>query len=480
MKKKIIWLFILAFIVVIGYLVTLSDPPIDESIKFVDINSYLTKKEMTNDIDSLTKTFEIIHPNPYRFINKAGFTSKVKSIKVQLPDSLKVLNFWRLLDQIIINYNDAHSNLDDSYVLTDYVKKERLFFPLSAKIQNEKLIVSKSENIEQILPEGTEILKINGKTNKEIIESLLKHATKETRFLKLLEISDDFGFYLWKTYDWDSEYKIHYRSNESAQSDSIIINGVKWGNRQNPSKIKTESYNFTLLKNNVGLLKITDFNGDEGEIKNFYEKTFETLAEKNSSHLILDFRGHSGGADSYGEHLAKYFAKEPYRKLSRAYWKITPDFKQAFDRRFIPKGIRWFKPIYLVNEYSSIFYGAEQNELVTVNYEMKRPLSEEDRYLGNVYLITDHNTFSAGSIFAEMFKFYNMGKIVGQPTGNLYSFNGFALANFTLPNSKLSFQVSSVYNIANNEEEGIKSVQPDDIIDLKKDPVDYIIETYIQ
>ncbi|PIV94802.1 MAG: hypothetical protein COW44_02470, partial [Flavobacteriaceae bacterium CG17_big_fil_post_rev_8_21_14_2_50_33_15] len=225
---------------------------------------------------------------------------------------------------------------------------------------------------------------------------------------------------------------------------------------------------------------ITDFNGDEGEIKNFYEKTFETLAEKNSSHLILDFRGHSGGADSYGEHLAKYFAKEPYRKLSRAYWKITPDFKQAFDRRFIPKGIRWFKPIYLVNEYSSIFYGAEQNELVTVNYEMKRPLSEEDRYLGNVYLITDHNTFSAGSIFAEMFKFYNMGKIVGQPTGNLYSFNGFALANFTLPNSKLSFQVSSVYNIANNEEEGIKSVQPDDIIDLKKDPVDYIIETYIQ
>jgi C-terminal processing protease CtpA/Prc len=94
-------------------------------------------------------------------------------------------------------------------------------------------------------------------------------------------------------------------------------------------------------------------------------------------------------------------------------------------------------------------------------------------------LITDHNTFSAGSIFAEMFKFYNMGKIIGQPTGNLYSFNGFALSNFTLPNSKLSYQVSSVYNIANNGEEGMKSVEPDIIIDIEKDPLEYIIENLL-
>jgi hypothetical protein len=480
MKKKIIGLFALAFVVVIGYLVTLSDPPTDESIKFVNIDDYLTKEEITNDIDSLIMTFERIHPNPYRFINKAEFISKVESIKAQIPDSLKVISFWRLLDQIIINYNDAHSKAEDSYVLTDYVKKEKLFFPLSASVYKEKILVSNNEDKEQELPEGKEIVKINGILSNQIIKDLIKHASKETKALKYLEISDDFGFYLWKTYDWDSVYKIHYKSNESSQLDSVILKGIKWGNRQNSSKIKTDSYTFTLLKNNVGLMKITDFNGDEEEIKNFYKQSFRALKENNSSNLILDFRGHKGGADSFGEHLAKYFAKEPFRKLSKAYWKITPDFKEAFDRKFIPKSIRWFKPIYLVNDYSRNFYGVEQNELVTVNYELKKPLSEEERFHGNIYLITDHNTFSAGSIFAEMFKFYNMGKIIGQPTGNLYSFNGFALANFTLPNSKLSFQVSSVYNIANNEEEGIKSVQPDDIIDLKEDPVDYIIETYIR
>jgi len=224
-------------------------------------------------------------------------------------------------------------------------------------------------------------------------------------------------------------------------------------------------------------MKITDFNGDESEITDFYNESFKNLMEKNSKYLVLDFRGHSGGRDSYGEDLAQYFAKEPFRKLSKAYWKISPEFKEAFDRNFIPKGIRWFKPIYLISEYSKPFFGAGPNEMVTVDYKLKDPLPEEQRFDGQVFLITDHQTFSAGSIFAEMFKHFDMGKIVGGPTGNLYSFNGFALANFTLPNSKLTYQVSSVYNLANNEEEGLMSVQPDYHLEPSEDPVKFILKT---
>jgi hypothetical protein len=431
------------------------------------------------DIDSLTYTFEKVHPNPYRFSEKSHILSKIDSIKMQLPDSLSTINFWRVIDQIIIGYNDAHSKADDVYVLTDYVKNKKLFFPLTASILHNKILVSNSDNIEQVLPKGTEIKQINGKTDKEIIRDLLKHATRETQSLKQLEISDDFGFYLWKTYDWQPEFKIHFINNETNKLDSMVVKGVKWEKRKRAKKNEIASYSFELLENKLGYMKISHFNGDEKKIKDFYKQSFKSLSENNSSHLILDFRGHSGGADSYGEHLAKYFSKVPYRKLSKAYWKITPEFKEAFDRKFVPKSIRWFKPIYLLNEYSSIFYGAEPNELVTLNYEMKNPLSEEKRFLGNVYLVTDHNTFSAGSIFAEMFKYYNMGRIIGQPTGNLYSFNGFALSNFILPNSKLSYQVSSVYNVANNGEEEMKSVEPDIIIDIEDDPLEYIIENLL-
>lgn len=480
MKKKIIWFSIIAILFTIGYLASLSDPQLDESEKFVDIESHLTKKEMIADIDTLITTFEIIHPNPYRFKNKTQFISSLDSIKANLSETLTTIQFWRLIDRIIMSYSDAHSYAHDTYILTDYVNKDRLFFPFAAKIENEKIIVLENRYGEQIIPEGSKILKINNRSKEEIIKKLISHSGKETLALDMLEISDDFSFYLWKAYDWDSEFSIQYELSESEKLDSITVKGINWKNRSKTAKVENESFSFKFLKNEIGYMKITDFDGGQSEINDFYENSFSKIRERNSDYLILDFRGHSGGADSYGEDLAKYISQEPFRKLSKAYWKITPDFKEAFDRRFIPKSIRWFKPIYLMNEYSEIFYGAEPNEIVTVNYELKEPLAENKRFQGEVFLITDYNTFSAGSIFAEMFKHFNMGKVVGEPTGNLYSFNGFALTNFTLPNSKLSYQISSVYNIANNEEEGLMSVQPDYYVDGSQDPLNYIFENLIK
>jgi len=479
-KNKAVWILLVVLIITAGYLALLSDPPEDESIKFVEIDRYLSKANMSKDLDTLTHLFEKVHPNAYRFIDQKQFLAAVDSIKRQLPDSLSTINFWRIIDRVIISYNDAHSRAEDTYVLTDYVKKNRLFFPFAARLYNNKIYISNPENGEQLIPKGAEIIQINGVSDKMIIRDLLKHATKETLSLKQLEISDDFGFYIWKTYDWNSVFTIHYKCKEKFKADSIVVKGAPWKSRIKTKTVESESYVFELLEPQVGYMKITDFNGDEKEIEHFYKQSFQTLQHNNSSHLILDFRGHSGGADSYGEQLAKYFSKVPYRKLSKAYWNITPEFKEAFDRRFVPKGIRWFKPIYLVNEYSSVFYGSKPHEVVTVHYEMKTPLPSHERFQGQVYLITDHNTFSAGSIFAEMFSFYNMGKIIGQPTGNLYSFNGFALASFSLPNSKLTFQISSVYNVANNGEEGLKSVMPDILLNQAEDPLKYIFDNFIR
>lgn len=480
MKKKVIWISIVAVLLTVAYLASLSDPPLDESEKFVDIESHLTREEMIADIDTLISTFEIIHPNPYRFKSKKSLVTSLDSLKENLSERLTTIQFWRLIDEIILSYSDAHSYAHDTYILTDYVNKGRRFFPMDAKIENEKIIVSENRYGEQIIPEGAEILKINNRSNKEIIQNLTSHSGKETRALDLLEVSGDISFYIWKAYDWDSEFSILYKIKDSEKLDSISVKGINWENRQKAANEKNESFSFKFLNKETGYMKITDFDGGQSEINNFYDDSFSKLREIDAEYLIIDFRGHSGGADSYGEDLAKYIAQEPFRKLSKAYWKITPEFKAAFDRRFIPRSIRWFKPIYLVNEYSAIFYGAAPNEVVTVNYELKEPFTKEKRFKGNVFLITDHNTFSAASIFAEMFKHFKMGEIVGQPTGNLYSFNGFALANFTLPNSKLSYQVSSVYNIANNKEQGSRSVQPNFLLDASQDPLDYILENLIR
>ncbi len=481
MKKKIFIGCLVAILATVGYLATLSDEPIDESQKFVNIESYIQKSEMIADIDTLFATFERIHPNPYRFESKTQRVAKLELLKKDLADSLKIIDFWRVIDQIANDYNDAHSYAHDQYVLTDHVKKGGVFFPLPVKISDGKLIVSESKSQEQVIPTGAEILKINQLGAKEIITELQKHASKETEELDLLQISDDFGFYLWKAFDWQKDFELRYSNpKDSALLDSLTVEGITWEERSLSKPEESESYKFEFLAEDVGYLKIADFNGSETEINDFYEESFRKMKEKGSKNLIIDIRGHSGGADSYGENLVKYFAPKPFRKLAKAYWKITPEFKNAFDRKFVPKGIRWFKPIYLVNEYSSVFYGADLNETVTVEYELKKPLPAEEQFQGEVFLITDHKTFSAGSILAEMFSHYEMGTVVGQPTGNLQSFNGFALTESILPNSKLTFQVSSVYNLANSGEEGYRSVEPDILLNDSINPVSYVLESLVE
>lgn len=195
-RKRVSWILIASLLIAISYFAMLSDPMIDESISLVNIDSYISKIEMSNDIDSLTFTFEKVHPNPYRFFERMHFLSRRDAIKKELPDSLSIINFWRIIDQLIIEYNDAHSNTHDSYILTDYVKKGGKFFPFPAKISNKQITITGGHSMSSTLPPGTEIIKINGRTSEELISDLLKHASKETQPLKVLEISDDFGFYL--------------------------------------------------------------------------------------------------------------------------------------------------------------------------------------------------------------------------------------------------------------------------------------------
>lgn len=481
MKKIIIWGLLAALLVLIGVLLTQSDEPVDEAARRVDHQKFLPKRQLIADLDSMVHFFAKVHPNPYRFRTEAELAAELEAIQRQLPDSLSTLDFWRLIDGLICGYTDAHSNATDRYVLNDYVQQGGLFFPLAAEIRNDKIFVAEHQAQQRLAP-GTEITKINGVNTSDLIDNLTQHSNKETRELDLLYISENFGFYLWKAFEWSTRFDIHYQKDEQANTlDSITLAGVTWQERPaTANREYPDSYAFEWLTDQVGSMRVSDFNGGRADFKRFCEESFQQLREQEAKYLILDFRHHSGGADQYGEDLAQYIATQPFRKLAKAYWKITPEFKQVFDRRFVPKGIRWFKPIYLINEYSSVFYGAEPDEMVTVNYEFKDPLPEAERFTGQVFLVTGHHTFSAASIFAEMFNHFDMGTSVGQPTGNLCSFNGFALAECVLPHSKLTFQVSSVYNVANNGEEGQVSVEPDIFVPRQEDPLAYILNHLLQ
>ncbi|WP_084220992.1 S41 family peptidase [Chryseobacterium sp. StRB126] len=80
--------------------------------------------------------------------------------------------------------------------------------------------------------------------------------------------------------------------------------------------------------------------------------------------------------------------------------------------------------------------------------------NENERFTGNVYLLISGQTFSSAADFANAFKFYKAGKIIGSETGGFIISPGEVIER-QLPNSKLFLNVSSTkdFNIGATEKD---------------------------
>ena len=100
------------------------------------------------------------------------------------------------------------------------------------------------------------------------------------------------------------------------------------------------------------------------------------------------------------------------------------------------------------------------------------------RYKGNIYLLTSTYTFSSASDFAWCFKYFNMGRLVGEETGGYIVCFGDIIYT-SLPVSKLQLTIShkEFYGYGATESES-HGVIPDYKVNAE-DALDYTIEKLI-
>ncbi|MFW6248326.1 MAG: S41 family peptidase [Bacteroidota bacterium] len=90
----------------------------------------------------------------------------------------------------------------------------------------------------------------------------------------------------------------------------------------------------------------------------------------------------------------------------------------------------------------------------------KNTKNSEERYKGTVFLLISERTGSAAIDFASIFKFHQMGTIVGRETYHPDSFSG-NITYHSLPNSGLIFANSVTYSIAARGNDDGRGVMPD-------------------
>lgn len=441
---------------------------------------WLKKAQMQHDLQYLKKAVAHGHVNPYYFRTEQQIDHYLDSVKSHLPDSLSEFKFWQVVHKTLAFYNDAHTRTFASKYLNKYQEKGGKFFPAQVKLQDNKLWLN--EGLSEVgLTAQDQILWINDQPAAKIIQELRAHATKELAFLDDQTISNNFPYYLWMAYGWGDSFKLKIRNADSQKIVELVVQGTTQKTAKRAKVVANQSFSYRTINDSIGLIKIADFNKHGRKYyRQKYAEAFTKIKQSKVAHLVLDFRGHNGGDARYGEDLARYISQKPFRASSVTQWKVSKAFKRRFAQMYIPGVLRWCRPLYVVNKHTRQIWRTKNGQVANVRHKTIKPYRANKRFKGQVFLLTDHFTFSAGSIFAAMFKDHQMGVMVGQPTGNLSSFFADPLMWYRLPNSGIRFQVSASFIVRPNGKRERKTVEPNVLVKNGEDALEVVLKRYIK
>lgn len=398
------------------------EEPSPEMLKLPS-SGLLSKQQASFDIDALVYTISQVHPDMFATCNQGKFLAEVDKVKRQLPDSVGKVDLYRLVAPLVAELGDGHTSL--YFPLNDVFHRDTPRMPLSVEASPD-LKIKAYWCIDSIIPQGAEILSINGHSGKEMLEEMTKYESGERDFYRLERACNDFTAFFQLLYAAPS-YEVCYLPAGSKKALTAKFQPISYDElkRRKPSKqsaTQKPAYSFYILKKEkAAVMDFHSFN-DARRMKAFADSMFHTLREENITSLIIDVRNNGGGNSTVGDTLLRYLSPRPFAQMGKALVRVTPTTQRLIGCNDIQPG--WY-----------LFNTEAEGKLIS-------PLSSDGgHYQGKVYLLTSHHTFSSASSFAWAFKQFGMGTVVGEESGGMnVSFGD--LLFYRLPVSRLACAIS--------------------------------------
>lgn len=173
------------------------------------------------------------------------------------------------------------------------------------------------------------------------------------------------------------------------------------GRSENSDNDTWVSFNID-TKNSIGIFTLKSCNSND-EYRKVLDSFFAEIFSRNIKTLAIDLRGNSGGNSWVANEFLTYIAVEKYKS-----WDCSV-------------------------RYGPILWKNRNNV-----YENKK---KAETFAGNIFVLTDVYTYSSAMDFAMLIQDNNLGKIVGEASGNSPDSYGDCIY-FQLPNSKIALSVS--------------------------------------
>ncbi|MCJ8209602.1 S41 family peptidase [Mucilaginibacter sp. RS28] len=412
--------------------------------------------EMRQDVDSLIKYLIEAHPNPFYRYPKASFFKDVFRVKSHLNRNLDKMDFYLRIAPLLGKLDDGHT---DIHIMQFYDSLNPIILPYNVKLSTKRPFINclgPYKGIKTALPTGAEIISINNISAQKIVNDIIDLNTGESRLFRAEFGATRFYFYLEALYKANGLYHVKYKHNGIVKD--ITLKGIRKNILDELAKNQADGnvhsdpvYSLRLLNNNQ--TAVIDFKSFEWDgFKAFTDSAFTVIKERHVQNLIINLIDNSGGDSDVGDAFFQYILNKPFTQYAKVLEKNSALLKQRLLEHRLGKPLDSADKALL----------AKPNGSLDTEYVDKINIGDNPlRFNGRVIVLVNIETYSSASDFAQCFKYYKRGIVIGEETGGLIKSYG-DIVTAHLPHSGLALTVSSklYYNIGANENDW-RGVIPD-------------------
>ena len=407
----------------------------------------INKQALIEDIHIYEAYVNEVHANPYRIISKEYFNAKtqqtIKEILKIDGTTISSSDCYFYLQEIAASIQDGHTSIySPSYLFSS----ENSVLPLKLRYFDGSLYVTDNFNSEDV-PKYSSILEINQITIEKLFEECTQIFHTSLDHVKWSLFEDYFPILLPKYLKMAPLWKVKYKLDSNVKVTELNAITLTEYNQTGPKHDnKYSNYSIFIQDEEIPVLKLPGFSYGKAEsYQHFIDAYFDKHAE--STYLVIDIRENRGGSGYWGFYLLDNLTSSDYQIAELFEFKVSELMR---------------KSIY-AGKAGSHLQNAKNGEYVkAVNRRMRTPHETPNKFKGKVFLLISEKTFSAGVVFAAVFKANGFGIIVGRETAGRISFGSDPIT-IKLPNTRLKGSLPSAIYILPGENPD-RGVIPDIVV----------------
>jgi hypothetical protein len=434
----------------------------------------LSANAVKKDFMLFKDILQAAHPSLALYKSHKKIDFLFDSINTSFSGSATLRDFYSRLYFISNEIGCSHTDIFLPGDIYDTLQNRKFFFPYPVLWIENKLLINATG---YDLPEGTQIISVNGIPVKQILNELSVYNTIDGfhRPAQLSMAAKDFAFQYYLKWGpreiFDVKLKDTLGLNKNISMEPITYG--EWNQRNSYSKYYFDAMDvdYDLTINNekgYALLRLPTFEFDgyqkQTAFEHFCANSFELLEKKkNITRLIIDIRENTGGNLNGVFLLFSYLAKKAFNEFECVASKINRlPYSDFLDPDFASR-----EKTSLAEALQDEFNKKRNGYYYYADSLIEKWSPDKHRFNGQVIVITNAATVSAASYFAILVKKTGVGKIIGDETaGSSYSGNGFKTLEYVLPQSrfKLMFPYAHmIYSFKEDKNTG-RGVIPDYIV----------------